>query len=38
MFLDSDSWVIFLFLDGQEIELFDQSEDKWGTSDIIEIV
>ncbi len=28
----------FLFLDGQEIELFDQSEDKWGTSHIIEIV
>jgi len=28
----------FLFLDGQEIELFDQPEDKWGTSDIIEIV
>jgi hypothetical protein len=36
------SWVWFLsdflFLDGQEIELFDQSEDKWGASDIIEIV
>jgi hypothetical protein len=30
------SWVWFLsdflLLDGQEIELFDQSEDKWGTS------